>query len=245
MKISTDGLVIWQTRTGEADRVITILTAAGVITAYAKGSLLPKGKLTSPTAMLSWSGFELFSGKNMYTVDDAWSKNRFIKISADPVDYALAVYMCELIKQLAPVEDDASEFLSLILNSLYLLNEGNKDRSLIKAVFEFKIMCLAGYMPDIAACSACGDACLEGGFFNLTEGNLLCPRCARNGGCAVNCPAGVLSAERYIAQAEVPRSFSFTLKNNSDVFYEQSERYVLSKIDKRLQSLEFYKSVSG
>ncbi len=245
MKMSTDGLVIWQTRTGEADRVITLLTAAGVITAYAKGSLLPKNKLTSPTAMLSWSGFELFSGKNMYTVDDAWVKQRFIRLSAEPADYALAVYLCELIKQLAPIEDDAREFLSLILNSLYLLNVGGRDRRFIKAVFEIKIMCLAGYMPDVAGCRECGDGCGGGAFFDLIEGNLLCPRCAQRLGLTANCPAGVLGALRYISDAEISKCFSFGLKHNAEVLYDLAERYVLTKNDRRLPTLEFYKTVAG
>ena len=34
MKISVDGLVIWEKKTGEADKVISILTPDGVITAY-------------------------------------------------------------------------------------------------------------------------------------------------------------------------------------------------------------------
>ena len=36
MKTTAQGLVIWQVKTGEADRVITILTGGGVITAYAR-----------------------------------------------------------------------------------------------------------------------------------------------------------------------------------------------------------------
>ena len=62
MKLTADALVIWEHKTGEADRVITLLTANGVVSAYAKNSLRPKNKLTSATAMLTYANFELYSG---------------------------------------------------------------------------------------------------------------------------------------------------------------------------------------
>ncbi|MBR2591706.1 MAG: recombination protein O N-terminal domain-containing protein, partial [Oscillospiraceae bacterium] len=64
MKKSVDGLVIWERKTGEADRVISILTPTGVVTAYAKGAQRPKSRFANSTSLLSYSNFELFSGKN-------------------------------------------------------------------------------------------------------------------------------------------------------------------------------------
>lgn len=244
MKTTTDGLVIWEVKTGEADRVLTLLTPRGVISAYAKNSLRPKNKLTSSTAMLSYANFELYSGKNMYTVDDAQTINRFIKLSADVEGYALAVYFCELLKLLAPVEDDAGDFLSLMLNSLYLLNKQKKPLELVKSVFELRAMAYAGYLPDLVACARCGVEESPTLRFDLVGGDWYCENCAKEMSMAVNCSRAVLYALRYVLYSELNRAFSFELSGEGmQLLNSISERYVLTHLDRNLSTLDFYRSV--
>ena len=244
MKTTTNGLVIWESRTGEADRVITLMTPTGVITAYAKGSLRPRGRLTSSTAMLTLSDFELFTGRNMYTVDDAQVRRRFLRLTTDPVSYALAVYFCELLKLLAPVEDDASGFLSLMLNSLYLLDEQKKPLALVKAVFELRVMSLAGYMPDLSGCVSCGADGRDGAHFNVAEGTMLCPRCAAASGVRINVPGSVVQAMRYVTTSTAAKAFSFTLEKHMDPLCELAERYLLTRLERPVSTLQFYTSVA-
>ncbi len=244
MKTTADGLVIWEVKTGEADRVLTLLTPNGVVSAYAKNSLRPKNKLTSSTAMLSYANFELFSGKNMYTVDDAQTITRFVKLSADVEGYALAVYFCELLKLLAPVEDDAGDFLSLTLNSLYLLNEGKKPLLLIKAVFELRAMTYAGYLPDLVACSRCGASDSDAVRLDLTGGSWLCADCAKALSVPVNCSRAVLHAMRHAVYSALNRAFSFELAPDAmKLLGAVSEQYVLAHIERSLSTLDFYNAL--
>ena len=134
-----------------------MLTDNGLLTAYARSSMKPGSKLTGSTAMLAYSNFELSTGKNMYTVVDATSMNRFPGIYADTSRYSLATYFCELLKDLAPVEEDSSEYVKLLQNCLYLLDKDLKPLWQIKSVFELSIMTLSGYMPDVFECSSCGE----------------------------------------------------------------------------------------
>ncbi len=244
MKITTDGLVIWENRTGEADRVLTLLTPRGVVNAYARNSLRPTNKLTSPTAMLSYSEFELFSGKNMFTVDDALSKTRFVRLSSDVRGYALAAYFCELVKLLAPVEDDATDFLSLMLNSLWLLNESAKPHELIKCVFELKAAQFAGYCPDLDECR-CGKTNDKRLFFDIANGTWLCERCASIDNIRCNASAGVLEAARHIIRSDTRSAFSFTLSDEAmKTLCPLCEFYIRQWIDHSLATLDFYNSVS-
>ena len=72
MQITTMGLVLRATKTGENDRILAILTPEyGVVSAVAKGSQRLKNKLFSATGLFCYSEFVLFPGKNLYTVDDA------------------------------------------------------------------------------------------------------------------------------------------------------------------------------
>lgn len=246
MKRTTDGLVIWETRTGEADRVLTILTPGGVVTAYAKNSLRPKNKLTTPTAMLSYSDFELYSGTNMYTVDDAQIKHRFVRLFSDVQGYALAAYFCELLKLLAPIDDDAGDFMSLMLNALHLLSEGNKDHDITKCVFELRAAAYAGYMPDLVECRDCGAYESKSAYFDLLDGIWLCRDCAADNAKPLNMPLPVLLAMRHILYSDLGKAFSFRIGDAAkEILCDLSERYVLTRIEKELATLEFYKTIKA
>ncbi|MBR2672852.1 MAG: DNA repair protein RecO [Oscillospiraceae bacterium] len=245
MKYSVDGLVIWETKTGEADRVINILTGKGLITAYSKGSLRPKNKLASSTALLSYSSFELFKGSNMYSVDEAEPLFRFLKLSTDMKAYALVLYFCELLKTLVLNEDDTSEYLSLMLNAMYLIDREDVDLELIKSAFEFKVMQIAGYMPDIFSCDICGkEDAKEGARFDLANGVIICASCARDKGMPLNCNVATLEALRYILNADIKKVFSFRLKGDSlrSLSYLTS-RYVENHLEFLPRTLEFYQSL--
>ncbi|MCL2538707.1 MAG: DNA repair protein RecO [Oscillospiraceae bacterium] len=245
MKTSTDGIVIWEIKTGEADRVVTILTDTGLITAYSRGSLRPKNKLTSPTAMLSYSNFELRSGKNMFNIDDALSKERFIRIASDITKYSLAVYFCELLKNLAPIDDDSSEYLSLMLNSLHLLNEGKKDILHLKAVFELRIMSMSGYMPDLETCAGCGVYASERLFFDYINGVWYCEDCVKNGVKAINCTGSILHAMRHVIYSEKNRIFSFELlEKQLGTLSKLASSFVVSHIERSPATLDFLNSIT-
>jgi DNA repair protein RecO (recombination protein O) len=246
MKQTKDGLVIWQNRAGEADRVITLLTADGLVTAYARNSLLPRNKLTTPTAMLSYSNFELFPGKNMYTVDDASINRRFVRLFSDVAGNALAMYFCETLKFLAPEDDDASEFLSLMLNTLYALNEGRWSHAHIKSVFELKLVSLAGYMPDMDSCRLCETMDAVGFRFESLHGTYICDECAYASGLGINAPPSVLLAMRYILEESTARAFSFDIGETAQSSLSAiTEQYIITNLERMPQTLEFYRTISS
>lgn len=233
--------MIWEHKTGETDRVITLLTPEGILSAYARGSLRPGGKLTSATAMLGYSNFELAEGRSMYTVADAMSIRRFTKLSTDMSAYALAAYFCELAKLLAPSDDGAAAFLSLMLNSIYLLGESEKPRELIKCVFELRAMTYAGYRPDVDSCAACSGSGSRGVYFDVAAGNFLCADCAARRGLPINVPGSVICAMRYICESESAKAFSFEISAAAlKILSRVCEEYVRRWVDHPLQTLDFY-----
>ncbi|MDO4566353.1 MAG: DNA repair protein RecO [Oscillospiraceae bacterium] len=245
MKKATEALVIWEHKTGEADRVISLLTPEGVVSAYARGSLKPGGKLTSATAMLGYSDFELAEGRNMYTVAEASPILRFARLSANMADYALACCFCELVRLHAPSDSGAAKFLTLTLSALHLLSETDKPRALIKSVFEIKTLSEAGYSPDLSSCASCGGEAGEGCCFDSSGGNLLCKSCASRLGLPLNCPPGALSALRYIVEAPASRAFSFSLSESSlKALSALSEAYVRRWTEHPLPTLDFYRSIA-
>ena len=246
MNISKDGLVIWSVKTGEADKVLTILTEDGLITAYARGSLKPTGRLTSASSILSFSNFELASGKNMYTVVSAESIKKFLHIYSDAVSFALVTYFCEVLKYTVPTDDEAKIYYKLMLNSLYLLNEGNKPLWQIKGVFELTVMTLFGYMPNIMGCSKCGVYQTDTVVWNNSDGSWLCSDCSSSISSEQKIPYSVISAIRYVVSSDLQKAFAFDLKSPSkEIFCSICEKYLVDHIDHDIQTLDYYNSIKG
>ena len=241
MKQTTEALVIWETKTGEADRVLTLLTPGGVVQAYAKNSLRPGGRLTYATGLFCYSQFELYKGRSMLNVDSASDIMQFPALVSDVSSVSLAAYLCELTRLLAPIDDDAGDFLSLALTALYYLND-RADRRLIKSAYELKILSLSGYMPSLNDCSACGGELKNAARFDAARGELVCAECAAAGQNAVNCNGAVLAAMRYIVGAPPKKVFSFSLPEQGlDMLSQLAEAYAVNQLESRPGTLDFYR----
>ena len=80
MNKSVSGIVIREKNYKESDRLIKILTADGLITAYAKAAKNIKSKKFSSTAPFCYSDFLLFCGSDMYIVKEAAEKEVFYEL---------------------------------------------------------------------------------------------------------------------------------------------------------------------
>lgn len=235
------GVVLREVKTGEADRILTVLTEKlGVISAAAKNSMRIKSRLLTATGLFCYSEFTLYEGKNMYQVDSAQAQKVFYGLREDIDAMALAMYCAELATLLAPEGQEAGEMLRLLLNTFYCISEKKYPLRQIKAAYEMRAISEAGFMPNLVACTGCGK--YEGGSFLLNdeEGVLLCGECCRKKGLKANLSPGTLAALRHILFSPPKKIFSFLLPSPvMDELCRVTGSYVLAKIDRKLKSLDF------
>ncbi|MEG2205780.1 MAG: DNA repair protein RecO [Oscillospiraceae bacterium] len=244
MQITTMGLVIKEVKTGEADRIIHILTQDGVINAIAKGSQRLKSKLFSSTSLFCYAEFTLFNGKSMYIVDEAEVKEVFFGVRQSVEGMALAMYFAELAATLLPQGDEAKALLRLVLNSLSFIAAQKLDFKLLKPLFELRTLTLSGYMPDIVACASC--AKYDGGnfYFDVIAGEILCAECAVKRSLTPNIDSATLAALRHIVFSNDEKLFAFTLgKSSINNMYNVVAQYTQCCIDKPMRSLDFLNTV--
>lgn len=244
MRMTTMGLVLRATKTGEADRALLILTPDGLVSAMAKGALRLKNKLFSGTGLFCYSEFTLFEGKSMFVVDSVDVRQVFWGIHESVEKMALAMYFAELASTLSPTGQEADAQLRLLLNSLYFLSEDKRAPRLVKAVYELRAMTLAGFMPDLVACADCVK--YEGGSFcfDAHRGCLYCAQCAEKRDLACNLDASALAAMRHIVFSADEKLFSFSLAPQSTQMLEEvTGRWALYCMDRPLRSLDFLHTV--
>ena len=167
----------------------------------------------------------------------------FFDLRSDIERLALAQYFAQLTYYLGSEEQPSHEMLRLILNALHLLCKGSKNVKLIKAAVEMRMLCLGGYMPNILACYRCGAFDSDVMYFDIEEGCIYCKDCFRNN--ALTAPLGVITAIRYVClNDDVTKIFSFKLSDdNLDILSSICEKYLLSRVEGRLTTLEFYKGL--
>ncbi len=247
MQISTEGVVLRARDVDEADRALTILTKErGVVSAFANGSKRMKSKLMASTQTFAYSRFQLYKGKDHYTVDNAESITVFYGIRNDVDRLALAGYLCELAQCLAPEEDEAEGFLRLLLNCLHFLDTGTRSPALLKPLFELRALSMAGYMPNLVGCDVCGCFEAQRMYFYIESAKIVCDACTQMPVAeqVFELPAAVLAAMRYIIYSDFSKLFQFSLAQPSlNLLAQVCEAYTLCRIGHGFKTLDFLKSL--
>ena len=247
MKFRTEGLIIKEQNIGEQDKLVFALTKSnGVIKAFVRGAKNIKNQKCASTSLLSYSRFTIYKGRDSYIIGDAQTIRIFSKLRSDVKKMCLAQYFCELALTICPREQKADSFLSLILNSLYLLGEEKRSAELIKPCFEMRLASMAGYMPDLRMCRECGEYYPETMYFLPKLGMLECAAChVKNGEIAIELNPSTLTALRHTVYADDDRLFSFSLSEQGlEVLNQASESYLKYRFEKDFKTLTFYKMIS-
>lgn len=90
-------------------------------------------------SLLSYSRLTIYKGRESYIIGEAQPIRIFSKLRSDVTKMCLAQYFCELALTICPREQKADSFLSLVLNSLYLLSENKRSADLIKPCLEMRL----------------------------------------------------------------------------------------------------------
>lgn len=242
MHLSTDGIIIKEKIAGENDKYIVALTRkAGIINAFARGTRRIKNKNASSSSLLCYSELTFFKSRDTYHLDEASAKEVFFELRGDIVRLSLAQYFCELALCLAPEECEAEEFLRLMLNSLHFLSKSSRPMDCIKAIVELRMLCLAGYMPDITGCTCCGGDEDDIMYFDPKGGVIYCEKCRKNAARLIALNRTVLAAMRHISYSEFDRLFSFTLPDDTaKTLSKVTEKFLLNQTERGYKTLDFY-----
>jgi DNA repair protein RecO (recombination protein O) len=156
MYINTKGLVLREVVYKETSKILTVLTPdEGRITVSAKGARRKGSRIAAATQLFAFSDMTLIDNRDRWTLTEAQCIESFSGLSDELERAALGAYFCELLEA---VSDEAPnpEILSLGLNALYALGQEKKPEAIVKAAFELRLMCHAGFAPALEGCCVCG-----------------------------------------------------------------------------------------
>lgn len=244
--IVTQGLVIKEVNYGDYNKILTILSKDfGKLSAISYGARRQSSSKKSSSQFLSFSEYELVKSKSMYRIQQSEPLESFYKISCDLETLSFATYFADLANFFVPEGEICEPTLRLLMNTLYVLRENKYDPYLIKAVYELRLMCLAGYMPDLVGCRQCGEN-TKTMFLLPADGVLLCEKCKSfaplNDTVALS--MSVLEAFRYIVYCEDQKIFSFQISKLAlSQLSKVCEDYAKTVFGDHMKSLRYLKDI--
>ena len=248
MHSNTKALVLRSVDYKESDKILTLLTPQdGKVTASARGSRKKGSAIAAGTQLLTYADMVLYEYQGRWSVKEAAVERQFRGVEQDIERLSLGCYFAEVVEDLAVEELPAPELLSLVLNSLHVLDKRPEmPLEQVKAAFELKVMCLSGYEPILDACAVCGQEPPQQPRLHLKEGVLHCAACREEVGEGISMPlsASVLAAMRHIVYGDPKRLFSFQL---DQVSLEQlsgvCEGYLMTQLERGFGTLDFFKQI--
>lgn len=159
---------------------------------------------------------------------------------------SLVAYLSDLLRYTTPPEEPANIILRLFLNTLHYLNGDERDIEQLKVIFELRLACEIGLMPQLIGCKECYLSSSDKMYFNLYEGNLICENCLTGDELAKSLPLDktMLHIIRYICLSDFNKIFNFKITEK----YQKkvslvSEKYLKIQLSRYFKSLEFYENI--
>ena len=245
MYLTVQGLVLRVAPYNETDAMITIITKDhGLLAAKARGLRRKNSPLIAPCQLLAFSEFTLFENRGYFTVNEASSLELFHNLRKDLLKLSLGTYFAQVTEVISQEDIPNPELLSLLLNCLFALSKLDCPENMIKAVFELRVACIAGYSPDLTGCCQCGNPSPDR--FDLSEGHLECAACRNSFSTGIRMPVlpGMLDTMRYICACDPKRIFGFRVNEETLLALSQiTETYLVTQLERGFSTLDFYKTL--
>ncbi len=245
-RIVTKGVVLRETQTKEADKILTVLTGEyGRLGVVARGARRKNSRIAAASELLAFSELVLYERHGWFLLDEASTISLWDNVRRDVELLALASYFAELTEAVTDEGVASGETLSLLLNALYALDTLDKPQALVKAAFELKLLALSGYEPLLADCAVCAETAPDEPLFDAQQGVVLCRSCA---GAAARSllplDPGSLAAMRHVVGSEQKRMLSFGLNGETMARFSRAcEAFARVQLEREFRTLDFYRSL--
>lgn len=245
--VGCEGIVLRARDFNEADRILTILTAAeGKFEAVARGARRPRSSMAGAAQLFTRANMMLFRGRSLDTLSSVEVLSTHQRVRSDLTCMAYGSYVAELTDAMTAERQPAPDVYSLVCATFAAFERQEARPAVVALGFEMKFLSLIGFKPELWQCVSCGAPESEADWFGPQEGGLLCAKCRPADYTAV--PVG--DAARGLLRALMVRPYAaLSGVGESGNGYAQVKaalrRYVDQRVESSLRTLEFIDDVNS
>ena len=193
---------------------------------------LPKSSLLAGTQYLCFGEYVLYKGANTYNINSCSTIEVFynVRIDLDKLNYVAEI--TRLIQDTTTENQNSYNILQLLLNTIYVISETDKNLDLVMSIFKLRLISILGFKPHIEKCTNCGEK-ENIKYFSLRDNGLKCEVCVKQDKSAVEINEGTLNAIKYAILAPAKKLYSFKVSEESIRELKIiSKLYINDKLDK-------------
>lgn len=231
--IKTNGIILMENNMGDYDKMLTMLTPGyGKIGCSAKGARRPKSLLMAGTQFLCFGEYILYKGTSTYHINSCETIEMFYNIRTDLDKLNYASFIAKIVADVTYENENSYQILQLILNTLFVLSETDKNMDLILAIFKIRLLGILGFKPNISFCTSCQrtDNLM---YFSIRDSGFKCATCAKQDKSVIQMQPATMDAIKYILLAPPKKIFSFNIpKENIKELEIIAKLYLNQKLEK-------------
>lgn len=139
--VKLTGMVLKASVVGEYDKRLVLLTRErGKVTVFARGARRPGNMLMGPSRPFAFGQFQLYEGRDAYSLQSAEISNYFDSITTDMEQSCYGQYFLEFADYYTRENLDSGGLLLLLYQSLRALLKPQLPNALVQRIFELRVM---------------------------------------------------------------------------------------------------------
>ncbi len=240
----TEAVILRELDYAEADRILTLLTPGGKLSAIAKGVRRITSRRAGHLGLFSHVQLVLARGRNLDIVSQAESIETYEGLRSDLLRFTYACYAAELAERFAQEEEENAPLFRLMVEGLAsLANEA--DPRLWMRYFELRLLALEGYQPELHYCVLCHrEIAPERNGWSLEFGGLVCPACSAQLDAVRELSLAAQKVLRYLATRTPAEVRSLRLRPEThDEVELVLQHYLEYTLERELKSVAFLKQL--
>lgn len=204
----------------------------GKISCVAKGARRPKSALLAGTQMFCFGEYLVFKGSQTYHINSVEPIEVFYNLRVDLDKLKYAVHINKIVQDVTHENQNCYKILQLLLNTLYIISETDKNLDMVLGVFKLRLLCILGFTPQVMKCVNCGEKENLIGF-SIKDNGFKCEACGKQDTSIIQMSESTLSAIKYTVTAPPKKLYSFNLKEDAlEEFKLVTKLYFNEKLEK-------------
>lgn len=223
-QVRVTGIVLSVFPIGENDRRLTILTKEkGKIQVFARGCRKPNHPLFGVTQPLIYCDFMITEGRSASYLNSAEGRDYFPLLKTELEMIYYSTYFAELAEYFTVEGMDERNTLNLLFVTFKTMEKQQVALSLIRRIFEYRILQYYGIGLEVFRCLSCGRE-EQFQILSIENGGVYCESCRHEAEekyfHQTRLTPAVLYALQYVSSAPLGRLYAFKL--TEEVFAEFS-----------------------